>query len=226
MSDQSTQIDSSRDFTFGELYSCCCLPFLPQLACSIHATWCIKFSRSLINQGLCYCAPNGIFEGRQMKGIATLDSGCIFFFSHDHHRCLHPSIHSALGISPEGEERRLLAPSQVRLRRLQEILLFDNISEASTIGGYSCMRRSPLAERTPLPCVGRPKSQTPNAVILHPSSEKELALSSPRLWKRRSTCSKNQHGTSRSVKIGVHSPFGVSRRRSRPWRGCPDLRPD
>ena len=80
-----------------------------------------------------------------------------------------------------------------------------------------------------VPCfrvLGRPKSQTPNAVILHPSSEKELALSSPRLWKRRSTCSKNQHGTSRSVKIGVHSPFGVSRRRSRPWRGCPDLRPD
>ena len=155
-----------------------------------------------------------------MKGIATLDSGCIFFFSHDHHRCLHPSIHSALGISPEGEERRLLAPSQVRLRRLQEILLFDNISEASTIGGYSCMRRSPLAERTPLPCVcwaEKPNSERGHSPSLFQKGAR--SLSSPRLWKRRTsskrTCSKNQHDTFRSVKIGVHSPFGVSRRRRR-----------
>ena len=27
--------------------SCCCLSLLPQLACSIHPTWCIEFSRSL-----------------------------------------------------------------------------------------------------------------------------------------------------------------------------------
>ena len=142
----------------------------------------MEFSRSLINQGLCYCAPNGIFEGRQMKGIAILDSGCIFFFSHDHHRCLHPSIHSALGISPEGEERRLLAPSQVRLRpdrRLREILLFDNISEASTIGGYSCMRRSPLAERTLLPCVcwaEKPNSERGHSPSLFQKGARALSL--------------------------------------------------
>ena len=32
---------------FGEFYYCRCLSLLPKLACSIHATWCIDFSRSL-----------------------------------------------------------------------------------------------------------------------------------------------------------------------------------
>ena len=32
---------------FGELYSCCCLPLLPQYACSILATWEWPYSRAL-----------------------------------------------------------------------------------------------------------------------------------------------------------------------------------
>ena len=131
---------------------------------------------------------------------------------------------------PRGRnEGCLLLPSQVRLRRRREILLFDNISEASTIGGYSCMRRAPLAERTLLPCVG-PKSQTPNAVILHPSSKKELALSLfPEALEAKYVLKKPTRHLSM---MGVHScdsTFGVSRSdddRDRPWRGCPDLRPD
>ena len=42
-----TEIGLSRCTRFGEIYYCCCLSHLPQLACSIHATWCIDLSRSL-----------------------------------------------------------------------------------------------------------------------------------------------------------------------------------
>ena len=38
-----TEIGKSRCYKFSELYFCCCLPFLPHLACSIHATWSFDF---------------------------------------------------------------------------------------------------------------------------------------------------------------------------------------
>ena len=41
------EIGLSRCTRFGEFYNCCILSLVPQLACSIHATWCIDFSRSL-----------------------------------------------------------------------------------------------------------------------------------------------------------------------------------
>ena len=44
---QCTEIGKSRCTRFGEIYCCCSLSLLPQLAYSIHATWCIDFSQSL-----------------------------------------------------------------------------------------------------------------------------------------------------------------------------------
>ena len=42
---------------FGEFFSCCCLPLLPGLACSIHATWGLPVSRALSSRGLPPPAP-------------------------------------------------------------------------------------------------------------------------------------------------------------------------
>ena len=41
------EIGLSRCIRFSEFYYCCRSSLLPQLACSIHATWSIDFSRSL-----------------------------------------------------------------------------------------------------------------------------------------------------------------------------------
>ena len=64
----STGLDWRAVPRFGKYSSCCCLPLLPQFACSILATWERPFGRAL------YIQENRVGRSDQLKSLTVIIS--------------------------------------------------------------------------------------------------------------------------------------------------------